>query len=55
MLHSRVGVARMEPLAAESGGERDHKPGLRRKRLRPGYDTYSLYRVHDLEPTFKRK
>ena len=45
----------MEPLAAESGGERDHEPGLHRKRLRPGYDTYRIYHVHDLESTFKRK
>jgi len=37
MLHSRVGVARMEPLAAQSG-VCDHAPGLRRKRLHPGYN-----------------
>jgi len=34
--HLRV-VARMEPLAAQSGITRP-KPGLRRKRLHPGYN-----------------
>jgi len=30
-------VDRMEPLAAQSREDSDHKPGLRRKRFHPGF------------------
>jgi len=32
----------MEPLAAQSGKTADSKPGLRRKRLHPGYDAQTV-------------
>ena len=40
-------VARMEPLAAQSGRTLTTKPGLRRKRLHPGYDTRRYTQVRE--------
>ena len=37
----------MEPLAAQSGRTLTTKPGLRRKRLHPGYDTRRYTQVRE--------